>query len=47
MALTMKNGFILDVKPCGSCNNRRFGGMYRLHHQGDISSRSVSFASYC
>jgi hypothetical protein len=23
------------VTPCGSCNNRRFGGTYRLHHQGD------------
>jgi hypothetical protein len=24
-----------DVTPCGSCKNRRFGGTYRLHHQGD------------
>jgi hypothetical protein len=20
---------------CGSCKNRRFGGAYRLHHQGE------------
>jgi hypothetical protein len=24
----------LDVTPCGCCKNRRFGGKYRLHHQG-------------
>jgi serine/threonine protein kinase len=26
MAVTMKNGVFWDVTPCGSCNNRRFGG---------------------
>jgi hypothetical protein len=31
----MKNAFFLDVTLCGSCKNRRFGGTYRLHHQGD------------
>jgi hypothetical protein len=29
----VKNCIFLDVTPCGSCNSRRFGGMYRLHHQ--------------
>jgi hypothetical protein len=24
--VTMKNGVFWDVTPCGSCNNRRFGG---------------------
>jgi hypothetical protein len=26
LAVTMKNGVSFDVTPCGSCNNRRFGG---------------------
>jgi hypothetical protein len=34
-AVTMKNGVFWDVTPCGSCKNQRFGGTYRLHHQGD------------
>jgi hypothetical protein len=34
-AVTMKNGVFWDVTPCGSCNNRRFGGTWRLFHQGD------------
>jgi hypothetical protein len=25
-AVTMKNGVVWDVTPCGSCKNRRFGG---------------------
>jgi hypothetical protein len=29
------DAIFLDVTPCGSCNNRRFGWTYRLHHQGD------------
>jgi hypothetical protein len=24
--VTMKNAVVLDVTPCGSCENRRFGG---------------------
>jgi hypothetical protein len=32
---TMKNGFFWVVTPCGSCKNRRFGGTWRLLHQGD------------
>jgi hypothetical protein len=34
-AVTMKNGFFWDVTPCGSCNNPRFWGTYRLLHQRD------------
>jgi hypothetical protein len=34
-AVTMKNGVFWDIKPCGSCKNRRFGGTWRLLHQGD------------
>jgi hypothetical protein len=33
----MKNAFFWDVSPCGPCNNQRFGGTYRLHHQGDMN----------
>jgi hypothetical protein len=32
---TVKNRVFWDVTPCGSCKNRRFGGIYRLLHQGD------------
>jgi hypothetical protein len=31
----LKNGVFWVVTPCGSCKNRRFGGTWRLHHQGD------------
>jgi hypothetical protein len=34
-ALKMKHSVLWDVTPCGSCKNRRFGGTYFLHHQGD------------
>jgi hypothetical protein len=34
-AVTMKNGDFSDVSMCGSCKNRRFRGIQRLHHQGD------------
>jgi hypothetical protein len=27
MAVTMKNGVIWDVTPCGSCKNRRFSSV--------------------
>jgi hypothetical protein len=30
----LKNAVFRDVTPCGYCKNRRFGGTYRLHHQG-------------
>jgi hypothetical protein len=35
MAVTMKKGVFWDVKPCGSCKSRRFGGTSRLLHQID------------
>jgi hypothetical protein len=31
----VKNAVFWDVTPCGSCDSRRFGGTYRLHHQSD------------
>jgi hypothetical protein len=34
------NVVFLDVKPRGSCMNRRFGGKYRLHRQGKRISES-------
>jgi hypothetical protein len=37
----MKNGVFWDVTPCSSCKKRRFGGIYRLLHQGD-KNRSTS-----
>jgi hypothetical protein len=35
----MTNALFWDVTPCGSCKNRRFGGTYSLHYQGDKSRR--------
>jgi hypothetical protein len=41
-SVTMKNAVFWDVTPCGSCENRRFGGTYCLRHQGDfVFLRSV------
>jgi hypothetical protein len=37
----MKNAVVWDVALCGSCKNRRFGGTYRLHHQGDKNRRAA------
>jgi hypothetical protein len=33
--VTMKNVVFWGETPCGSCNNGRFEGAYRLHHQGE------------
>jgi hypothetical protein len=45
MAVTMKNVVFWDVAPCGSCVNRRFEGMYRLHIQGrKIRERGTSMS---
>jgi hypothetical protein len=33
--VTMNNGVFWVVTPCGFCKNRRFGGTWRLLHQGD------------
>jgi hypothetical protein len=38
--VTMKNVVFWDVTPCGCCKNRRFGGKYRLNHQGDKNRRA-------
>jgi hypothetical protein len=35
----MRNGVFWVVTPCGSCNNRRFGGTWHLLHQ--VFLRSV------
>jgi hypothetical protein len=40
MAVTTKNAVFLDVAQCGSCKNRRFGGMWHLHPQGDKNQRA-------
>jgi hypothetical protein len=37
-AVTVNNGVFWVVKPCGSSKNRRFGGTWRLLHQGDQKS---------
>jgi hypothetical protein len=40
--VTMKNGVFWDVTQRDSCKYRRFGGTYRLLHQGDtVFLRSV------
>jgi hypothetical protein len=36
----MKNVDFWDVMPFGTCNNRSFGGTYRLHHQCDKNRRA-------
>jgi hypothetical protein len=35
----------LDVTPCGSCNNRRFRGTYRLHLQSENNQRTINNVS--
>jgi hypothetical protein len=32
-----KNGVFWDVRPCGSCKIRRFGGTWRLHHKESVN----------
>jgi pentatricopeptide repeat protein len=39
-ALTMKNAVFWNVMLCGSCKNRRFGGLYRLYHQAGKNQRA-------
>jgi hypothetical protein len=39
----MKNVVFWDVTPCCSCKNRRFGGTWRLHHQGDNNAVHLVF----
>jgi hypothetical protein len=35
MRLELKNTIFWDFTPCGFCKKGHFGGMFRLHHQGD------------
>jgi hypothetical protein len=35
-----KNAVFWDVSPCSSCGNRRFGGTYWLHLQGENNQRA-------
>jgi hypothetical protein len=44
-AVTMKNGVVWDVTPCGSCKNRRFRGTWRLLHQGESLTHLVFLRS--
>jgi hypothetical protein len=37
--VSLKNAVLWNATPCGSCKNQRFGGTYRLHHQGDKNRR--------
>jgi hypothetical protein len=37
--MTMKNSVLWDVTPCGSCKNRCFGGILRLHFRCDKNRR--------
>jgi hypothetical protein len=41
----MKNAAFWYVTLCGSCKNRRFGGTYDLHYQGDKNQRARNNAS--
>jgi hypothetical protein len=36
----IKNVIFWDVTLCGSCENRRFGGTYLVHHHGDKNQRA-------
>jgi hypothetical protein len=38
----MKNAVFWDVTSCGSCTDRHFGGMYRLHHQDEENQRATN-----
>jgi hypothetical protein len=48
----MENSVFLDIMLCGSFMNQRFGGTYRLHHQGNrdvlgqVSSEYFGFACH-
>jgi hypothetical protein len=44
-AVTMNNDIFWDVKPCGSCKNRRFGGTYRIHQTGEKNQRAMNGSS--
>jgi hypothetical protein len=39
MTMTMENTAFLDVTPCRSCKDQRFGGTFLFHYQGDKNQR--------
>jgi hypothetical protein len=41
----MKNGVFWNFMPCGSCKNRRIGGTYGFHYQGDKNHRAKNKVS--
>jgi hypothetical protein len=41
----MMNSVFWDVTLCGCCKNRRFGGVYRLHHQDEKNYRARNVSS--
>jgi hypothetical protein len=43
--VTIKNDVFWGVAPCGSCENQRFGGTYRLHHQVEKNQRARNSVS--
>jgi hypothetical protein len=45
MAVTMKNAKFCNVTSCPSCMNGRFGGTYRLNHQGKKSCTRNNISS--
>jgi hypothetical protein len=45
MVVTMKNAIFWDVRPCGSCKNQHFGGIYHLHHQDDKNHGAANVSS--
>jgi hypothetical protein len=45
MTVTIKNAVFWDVTLRGSCKNRRFGGMYFFHHQGNKNRRARNVSS--
>jgi hypothetical protein len=41
---TKKNVVFWDVSPCGYYRNRRLGGTYRLHLQGENNQGTVALS---
>jgi hypothetical protein len=42
--MTMKNAVFMDVTPCGSCNNRRFGGTSVLKEPHGVTSQKTAIS---
>jgi hypothetical protein len=43
--VSMKNAVFWNVTPYGSSKNRRFGGPYRHHHEGDKNRQAWKISS--